>query len=571
MTLRHSLHAHLLGTTFLLAGVLFSSAVQAQTVVGPADVNQIGGRVATPSIVQPSDDLVTVQGPVVAEAPAGSDRFKLTLSSVSYDGLSVYGANDLEPIYQDKIGQQITVADVYKIAAEITRKYRNDGYILTQIVVPPQTIEDGHVRLQVVEGVVSAITVDGVDNAGERAFIESYAEQVKGSPLNTKALEQAILLINDLPGISARAIISPSATESGAADLRIVAQRKSYDGLLSLDNYGSRYLGPLQGQASFSANSWLGLNERVTADFIYAPGGGLSKELAYGGLTYLQPFGPYGTSVELKAAVASTDPGYRLAQYDVNGHSSIYSVQLNQPIIRTRMFNWSAYGVFDVRNNSTQSNIDNTRQDYIRALRAGTDADFVDNLLSPAFTTLHLEVAQGLTTFGASDNGDADLSRAAGNPQFTKVEGELQRLQRLTKNLNLLVGVRGQLANDAMLSSEEFGVGGPNYGRGYDPSEVVGDNGVAGKLELQLTAPIETDLLKTYQLYTFLDAGRVWNEDPTTPSDREMSVVSTGVGVRATLNTGTQTGVYVALPLNRDVEALGNQNPRVYFNLQHRF
>lgn len=566
-----SLALRLLGSTLFVAGLMATTSALAQTVVGPADVGRVQDRAVEPMITQPAGDLVTVEGPVMATAPAGAEKFMLKLSSVNYEGLSVYQPADLESIYAGKIGQEISVADVYQIAAEITRKYRNDGYILTQVVVPPQTIEGGVVQLQVVEGVVDGIAVEGVASDSERALIEAYAAQVKGAPLSTQKLEQAILLINDLPGVSARAVISPSATETGAADMRVVVERKDYQGVLSLDNYGSRYLGPLQGQASVSANSLLNMNERITVDLVYAPGGGISKELAYGDIAYEQPFGPYGTSLELKAALASTDPGYTLSQYDINGHSSSYSAKINQPIIRTRAFNWSTYGLFDVRNNSTQSNIDNTRKDYIRALRAGTELDFIDNLFTVAYTTMNVEVAQGLSLFGASDNGDADLSRAAGNPQFTKLNAEVQRLQRLSSNINLLLGVRGQISNDAMLSSEEFGVGGPNYGRGYDPSEIVGDSGFAGKAELQVTEPLATDWVRTYQVYGFLDAGRVWNEDATTAADQDMSVASTGFGVRTTLHTGTEAGMYVALPIGRDVEALGDQDPRVYFNLQQRF
>lgn len=565
---RRSLSLCVLGSALVLAS---GSGAVAQTVVGPADVNRVQERAAQPVITQPSGDLVTVQGPVAVEAPAGADKFMLQLAGVSLEGLTVYAQADLEGLYADKVGKTISVADVYQIAAEITRKYRNAGYILTQVVVPPQTIESGNVRLQIVEGVVSKVSLEGIATDSERALILSYAEQVKGKPLNTRELERAILLINDLPGVSARGIISPSPTEVGAADLRVVAQRKSYEGLVSVDNFGSRYLGPLEGQLSVAGNSLFGHNERLSTNLIYAPGGGLSKELAYGDIVYDQPFGPFGTSVELKASLASTDPGFKLAQFDVNGHSTTYSVKIDQPIVRTRAVNWSVYGLFDVRNNSTQSNIDITRKDYIRALRAGTELNFLDSLFGVGYNTMTAEIAQGLSTFGASDNGDTTLSRAAGNPQFTKLNAEVERLQRLTGNINLLMGVRGQLANDAMLSSEEFGVGGPNYGRGYDPSEIVGDNGLAGKLELQFNDPVAFDRVKTYQLYGFLDGGRVWNEDATTSSDQEITVLSTGVGVRTTLLTGTEAGLYVALPLNRDVDALGNEDPRVYFNLQQRF
>ena len=556
-------------TALCLTGSALPAAAQAIT--GPADAARVQERLNQPSIREEGANLVEVEGPSITNAPAGADKISLTLSDIALDGLTTYQTSEVSPLYADKIGQKITVADVYQIAADLTRKYRNDGFILTQVVVPPQTIEGGHVRLQVVEGFISDIVVDGVDSESERKLITAYASQMKGEPLNTRKLEQATLLINDLPGVSARSIISPAANTPGGAIMRVLVERKSYDGQVSLDNYGSRYLGPLQAQLSAGANSLLGLNERISADAIFAPSPDFGKELVFGDVAYLQPFGRFGTSVEVKAGVASSDPGYTLAQFDVEGRSVTYSIKLNQPVIRSRATNWSVYSLLDSRDNTTWSNVDNTRHDHIRALRLGTEFSTLDRFLGGGYNRLNVEFAHGFDMLGASSKGDANLSRADGNPQFSKIEAEAQRLQRLGRNVNLLAGIKGQLAGGAMLSSEEFGIGGPAYGRGYDPSEIVGDDGVAAKLEVQWTNPVEVSWLKSWQVYSFLDGGYVWNDDASTEAEREMAVLSTGLGLRTTLKSNTEAGVYVALPLNRDVQTLGDDDPRVFFNLGQKF
>lgn len=571
MVARPLLARLLLTATALAPLVLTGAPAAAQAITGPADASRVQERLTQPSIRQPGAELVEVEGPAITTAPAGADKVMLNLAAVALEGVSVYDPAELAPLYQDKIGTRISVADVYTLAAELTRHYRNDGFILTQVVVPPQTIEGGQVKLQVVEGFISEVLVEGTDSESERKLIASYAGQLRSEPLNARKLEQALLLVNDLPGVTARSIIGPDPRQAGAALLRIQVVRDSFEGQVSADNYGSRFLGPLQLQTGLSLNSFLDMNERITADFIYAPGPSFNKELAYGGLTYLQPIGRFGTTLELAGSLASSNPGYTLDEFRVIGRSITYSVKVNQPLLRTRAQNIGVYGRFDVRNNRTQSNIDATREDFIRAVRLGTDFDYIDRAFGGGFNSFSVEMSQGLSLFGASDSGDANLSRAEGDPQFTKFNGEAQRLQRLTRNLNLLVGVRGQYASEALLSSEEFGVGGPNYGRGYDPSEIVGDHGVAGKLELQWTAPIAAPIFKDYQLYAFLDGGRVWNEDATAASDKVISVASTGVGVRATLLTDTQAGAYVALPLSRDVQTMSDKDPRFFANVQHKF
>lgn len=556
----------------LAVSLLWSSTALAQTIIGPADVSRVQEQAKKMPNLQVPTPKVEVKNAATAVAPAGAENMMLTLNAVDVAGMTAYATPEIEGVYADKIGQKISLADVYGIAAALTNKYRNDGYILSQVVVPPQTIDGGRVKLQVIEGVIGQITVEGAANDRERALIEAYADRARVStPMNVADLEQAILIINDVAGVSARSILSPSATDTGAADLRIVLEHKLYDGLVSLDNYGSRYLGQYEATGALAFNSLLGLSERIGIQAVYAPGRDLDKELLYGDLNYSMPVGPWGTKIELMGALTSTDPGHTLKEFDINGRSAFLSAKVDQPIIRTRQLNWGMYAALDGRNTDTDSNLEATRVDNIRALRIGSELDFMDTIFGAGYNTLNVELSKGLNILGASEQGDDNLSRASGDPEFTKVEVEYQRLQRLTNKTNLLVGVKGQKATDALLSSEEFGVGGPGYGRGYDPSEIVGDHGVAAKAELQVNNPWAWNLVDSYQMYGFVDAGRVWNIDATTSADKKISLASTGLGMRATFPAQTQAGFYIALPLNRDVESMGSQSARFYFNLAQPF
>ena len=114
---------------------------------------------------------VSVKGNAPFTAPAGAEKIKFVLKTIEIEGASVFSSDDLKASYADKVGQTISLADVYSIAANITAKYRNEGYILTQIIVPPQTIDGGTVRLQAVEGKLDQIKVDGPGAQGSNANI----------------------------------------------------------------------------------------------------------------------------------------------------------------------------------------------------------------------------------------------------------------------------------------------------------------------------------------------------------------------------------------------------------------
>lgn len=508
----------------------------------------------------------------LVNAPPGAEKIRFKFGGLRIEGASAYNEAQLSSLYKNKIGQEISLADIYAIANQITLKYRNDGYILTQVVVPPQTIESGLPRLQIVEGYINNVTVQADDKESEQELstIRLYAQQLKDSKAtNVKELERELLLINDLPGVRARSVISPSATP-GAADIAIIVSRKPYDALLTVDDYGSRYLGPIQFGAAGTLNSLLGFNEQISGQVVQTPQG----ELSYGGAGYEQPVGPWGTKLSVNYSITDTDPGYDLRQFDVDGRSHLFTVKATHPFLRTRNTNLTGRALLDVRDVKSSNNIEPTRKDHIRALRAGAQYSFLDSLLGVAINTVDAEVSHGLNIFGASDEGDANLTRPDGDPEFTKMNLSLQRLQKLVNNLNLLVAGTGQISNGALLSSEEFGVGGIENGRGYDPSEIVGDEGVSGKLELQWNNPFNTGVsyLNKYQLYSFYDIGAVWNDDATTSAGKRDSLASAGLGARFTFQSNLEGGFAVALPLTRGVQTNNNDtDPKFYFNLSKKF
>lgn len=533
---------------------------------GVADPSRVGEQITEQRLIPQAGPKISVKPVGLKNAPAGAENIKFNFGGLKINGVSVYTEDELYALYKDQIGTEISLADLYAIANQITLKYRNDGYILTQADVPPQTIEGGIVQLRVVEGFVNEIVIQGgEENPSALETMKNYSNQISdGGPLNISEMERQLLLINDLPGVDARTIISASKTTPGAADLLIIIERDPFEASVGIDNHGSRFLGPVQLSGASVFNSMLGLNERITAQVVAAPDAGL--ELAFGALGYEQPIGRYGTILSLGGSITDTDPGYTLRAFDVEGLSKNLYVGVEHPVIRSR--NTNVYGrlFFDWRNVDSKNNIELTRKDRIRALRAGLKADFLDRLLGVAVNSFDLQLSQGIDVFGASDEGDANLTRALGDPTFTKANLRVERLQRVTSSVNILLSGRAQLANKPLLSSEEFGLGGYGTVRGFDPSEVVGDDGIAGKVELQWNTP-----RPEVQLFGFLDSGTVWDQDPTAAANKRNSLTSTGIGVRLDLPMDVSAEFVAAQPLHRDIQTQGEHDPQFFFSLNKDF
>lgn len=557
------------GTLLLMSSASVFAQEAPSTSISIADPGRVSEEFRDrPEIRQVSPEIEVTETRVQG-APAGAENIRFRLDGLNIEGVSAYTANDLSPVYNDKVGQDITLADLYQIAANLTTKYRNDGYILTQVVVPPQTIEDGVARLRVVEGTIDAVVVNGPDDRSTD-LIRRYADKIHtGGPLNIKQLERQLLLINDLPGVSARSVLSPSPSQVGASDLQINVTRDPFDALVSVDNYGSRYLGPVQLSAAGALNNALKMNEKITVQTVVAPESWY--ELAYVSLAYEQPIFSHGTTVEVFASQTRTRPGYDLEQFDVKGQSDYASVTVEHPFIRSRAQNLDGRVLFDWRDVETENNLNDDREDHIRALRIGGRYDFMDSLIGIGINSVDLQLSQGLDLFGASDGGDDALTRAEGDGEFFKINADVQRLQRVTNSVNLLLAGRGQWTDDELLSSEEFGVGGTYIGRAFDSSEIVGDSGFSGKAELQWNKPIQWNMVEDYHVFTFFDAGRTFNDDATETKLKRETATSTGLGIRTEWAYGINADFTLAIPLNREVQTQGDEGPRAYFSISKRF
>ncbi len=541
---------------------------------GTADPGRAGAQMLEDQEIPDVMPTMEVENLLRQKVPPNAESVKFILKDVNVEGATAYTGQELSSLYGDKVGTQISLADVYTIAAQMTNKFRNTGYILTQVIVPPQTIEGGVVQLRVVEGYIDQILVEGAGTDRENSTVRDYAKNIHtGGALNVRELERYLLLINDLPGVEARSVLSPSRNKAGAADLRIIVSRDPYDAFLALDNYGSRFLGPLQATAAGSLNSFFGYNEKITGQTVIAPQLGESYELAYFMGAYEQPIGDEGTTIEVLASFTDTDPGWTLDEFHVSGQSQYLRVRVDHPFIRARSQNLYGHAALDFRNLQSRNDIESpSRRDNIRALRVGGRYEILDTLIGVGINSVDLELSQGLGILGASNTQDTRNTRLLGDPTFTKLNADLQRLQRVTSHVNILMNVSGQWAGQPLLSSEEFGVGGLHIGRGYDPSEIVGDDGLAGKIELQWNEPTEIQHIDDYQLYSFYDAGVVWNKDVTTSAGKRDSITSVGLGVRAQIfDESTDAGLAVAFPLTRDVGTENNKRTEYYFNVSRKF
>jgi len=531
---------------FLIASFALAKAASAQVSTPPPAVEP--GRI--PQQFQPPPappELPQIVTPAAPEnvPPPGAEKVKVTLDHIEIDGATVYSQTALAALSARYIGHEIALADLFTLANEITAKYRADGYILSRAIVPAQRIGKT-ARITVIEGFVSDVRVEGYDSARLRA----YGEKIKQSrPLTAADLERYLLLANDLAGVTARAVLSPSPDVEGGAVLTLVAEHTLIDSQFALDNHGTKYIGPWQFYLGGGVNVPT-MDQRFAARYITTPS---ARELQYGELSFTQPLGDDGARFVLYSNYSNSRPQYTLSPFNDISQGEQASATLAYPIIRSRAENLEVRAslavsdlYLEVNNNPA---LPPSSQDHLRMVRTGLNYDIADTL--SGVNLVALELTRGLPSFGASAN-----SRPGAVPDFGKLLGQVSREQDLSiihDGVAAYGAVEFQHGDTGPLpASEQFGIGGPLFGRAYDPSDVVGDSGWDGEVELRYTARPPLVLggwWNSYQLYTFYDDGRVSRN---VASVGAPALSSFGTGVRLAFFDRVNSDIYLAKPLTRD-------------------
>lgn len=529
------------------------------------------GRLRERFDIQTAPDAEAVAPALETQRPSGlPDSLKsirVTLQRIRVEGSSVLPATVLQARTETYTGREIGGSDILQLASELTAMYRNAGYILSLVLVPPQSLAEGTLTLQVVEGYVNAVTVqagEGV-SATVRESLARIGEQIKASrPLDALVLERYLLIANDFPGIELRSILSPSRVQ-GAADLTLVANVKRMEGFASVDNYGSKYLGPGQILAGITGNQLLGVNDQWRA---IAVGTG-DREMAYGQLSYSQVVNTEGLKLSAAVSRARTQPGDVLKPFDVRGAADTTSISATYPLRRSR--NESLFARVTYDHSDIRTDILGTRviEDRIRALRLGLSWRVLDRFDGQSL--LELDFSQGL---GGTDESDLLKSRAGAKGVFNKLTFDYERTQFFSASTSLAFGVAGQWANTPLLSSEQYALGGRRFGRAYEPAELVGERALAFRIEPRYAGALDAPGFRSYQTFGFYDIGKVWRVgSPAAGVAASQSLASAGAGVRLFLQKDLAASFEAALPLTKTVasERSNNKDIRLSGSLMLRF
>lgn len=558
----HHLHKALLATAALSLIADAYAQTPPSTIPGPADAARVRSPLEDAPPKRDEEQGIAVPAATTASAPEGADTIRFVLRRFEIQGATAFDAAELESLYAPHIGKEVSLSILWEVAAKVTERYHNAGYVLSRAYVPQQEIDDGAVFIRVVEGYVGEVELAGPakDNRVVQQMIKGLTAR---HPLKADDLEKFLLQLNDLPGMAFRAILAQAQDKEaseGAVRLVLEMQEKRGRATATYDNFGSRFLGPNQAALSWSG-SFVPMHQTSLYGMISAPW----NEMKYTSLSHSVAL-TSDLALDIGAGRVLANPGYSLEVFDIQSKSDNASIGISYKPIRQRHRNLLLKLGLDAKNVSSEILGAPLTRDRIRAVRGSATYDTSE--LWQSYNVATFTLTQGLDGLGARKAGSLNLSRGEAQPDFRKAELSLSHSRYLVDNVMMVASAVGQAASGPVFSSEEFGYGGQSFGRAFDVSEITGDHGVAGALELRYTGVGEWQSI-TPTPYVFYDIGKIWNEDA--GADESESGASAGLGIKMQLPYNLNANIGAAFPLTRPVSTpIGHnnrKNPRYFIQI----
>lgn len=433
-------------------------------------------------------------------APVGS--LKLQLDRFEMTGNTVFSRQSLNHLVADIVGSRVSFADMLRAANKITNFYRDAGYLVARAYVPEQEIQGGVVEIVILEGLVGEVDVRNLSDVSP-ALVARYLNNVRsGTVVSRDNVERTLLLMNDLPGVSARATFKVGKTE-GTTDLDVdLFQTSKVSGSLDLNNFGSEFTGEGRLGAAVYVNELLGFGDSLGLRLLTSQ----NSDTVYGNVSYSFAAGGSGTRVGIKYSNLASDIGDEFELLDLESEADTWGLFLTHPIRRSRNFNVvSQVGIEkrDVTQTFGGPLSLSSSHDDVTVVTVGATADYRENAGAGAVSSVGFALQTGVDDFGVNE-----ASRIGATGTFLKLGLSYSRLQYLTDRTTALVRFTGQFTEDPLVSSEQFSLGGPAGVRSFISGEGLADSGFVLSAELRHQLGFGNALIRKMQLIGFVDFGQ---------------------------------------------------------------
>lgn len=451
-------------------------------------------------------------------------------------------------------GRKITFKELQNFTDEVTEFYRLHGYTTSWAYIPPQTIRDGVVVINVVEGRIGSIKIEGNKWFYDRLYRRDLSFK-EGDFLQMAAVEASIQRINAENDRSVKVYLQ-AGKEVGTTDVEIKTQENfpvhaSYEYNLQ----GTSLTGQARDVFHLTDNNLTGHGDTLSSVFTFANAGAVD-----GGFIH------YEFPDQINDRVYHVDVGgenthllKQLESSNVRGQSLTYIPGVTQTFVRTDTAKIDGDIRFEIKDSKTTVQGAKYSFDRMRVLAGGPRITMDD---SYGRTMMGADLHVGIPNFlGASSLHDSLASRVDSGGEFVYLSASAARIQNLVDGISLIEKVAGQYSPSPLTSMEQFYLGGMYSVRGYPENDSSGDSGFSFSTELRVPMYLIPEAWtvpgykgKTWRnvisLIGFIDGGRDFNNKrQNAASSKDSTLLGAGYGLRIYVTPDMDIDFDIAYPL----------------------
>ena len=514
---------------FIQAALIVLLAVAPAIVKAQVSSGQVLGQVQ--KSITPSQ-LPSVRAPTIAPQiiqTFATNGPKMLLKGVRFSGNTAVGSDELLSGVREFVGVRVGINDLLLISDILVQRYTQAGF-LANVTLPAQDVTSGVVLFEITEARLGDVIFsdDQIDKV--RVERETVTETIdvanpKQQLVVLDKIDRAILLLDDLKGVSVSGGLQAGKNEKETDLLLEVQPEPVFSGSINFDNFGSSNTGERRLILSTSYASPLNIGDQFNVIALGTEG------VKYGSLGYRAPVGYSG----LIASVQVGRMEYETKSINTHGSSSSFDGKLQYPM--TRSFSANHYLTAEIERKTFNAWVWMTDED---GQSGGYDQSEKYDLSAVTIgLTGNKSMANGEIAYSLSlKHGYVDDSGNNANQAFSKLSASGNLRLPVQQNLNFNLNVEAQLATNSLKPSDSIYLGGFNGVRAYEEGKGGGSEGI--RLAIELDSQLTDGVVGTL----FFDGGRV--VDNTRKTDLK------GVGIM--LNFTSPDGLQVRTIFSNPVE-----------------
>ncbi|MEQ8464452.1 ShlB/FhaC/HecB family hemolysin secretion/activation protein [Coleofasciculus sp. E1-EBD-02] len=524
---------------------------------------------ATPSpTLPPPEQLLEPPefSPTTPETPEGVTSEQITVNQFEFIGNTAFSDEELAEVTAEFTNRPITFAELLNARTAVTQLYVDNGYATSGAFIPPQPLTQDTVTIEIVEGGIEEIQVNGLRRLRPN-YVRSRIAVANPKPLNVPHLLESLRLLQLDPLIENVSAELSTGSGPGTSLLIVdIIEANTWSYQLVANNGRSPSVGSFRRGASITQANLLGFGDGVTLSYTNTDG---SDEIEF---NYTLPVNPRNGEVSFSFSNTSSeiieDPFNLL---DIQSDSTSFDLTFRQPLLETPTQKFELGLTASRRNTETvfledrlgfpSLGADEDGRIRVSALRFFQE--WTQRGASEVFA-LRSQFNLGLGIFDATVNDDEPDSR------FFSWRGQAQWVRLLAPDTLLVLRGDLQLAAQDLLPVEQIGLGGLGSVRGYRQDIRLTDNGAFASAEVRLPILRIPEWDGILQVTPFVDVGTTWNngeiDDPDPSSlaalglglqwqqgDRITARLDWGIpliSVDSEDNTWQENGVYFSITIN---------------------